>query len=338
MVEEPTDNVETTLAPTTAPEQFAINVQGVFSSEGEARQLATLVGKAIREFSREFDLNSLDGVTVAGDYVQALAELDRGYESSYSLTPSEGEVVGVAMTASVLRDDVLKSHIVFNAGYLWPLLDAHHSDLQSAVHIIAHECAHVEVTGKFETAIPGMLLRKRYIDLHDRARSDVIQACWDEYAATNLSAGFGRDCTENYEEILISHLGITRQKANEIIKAYRLHGDLEKVYCEVYQAYGNLLKYAAYYLGDLSGREFNFSLKSNVEEALAGHWFENYFYRLEEACVAIAKQYGNWGDCSLFEVIGDIADDMVAEGGISCVRKSDGSLYIDIPLSLETVP
>lgn len=338
MVAEPADKIEDSRAPATAPEQFVIIARGAFPCENEARQLTTLIGQVVREFSREFDLSRLDGVTVAEDYAQALAELDHGYKNSHSLAPSEGAVVGVAMTPSVLRDGVLKSHIVFSAQYLWPLLDANHPSFQSAAHIVAHECAHVEVTGKFEAAIPGVLLRKRFLDLRDRARSDVIRACWDEYAVTLLSASFGEDPTENYEETLITHMGSTRQEANEAIKAYRLHGDLDKAYREVYRAYGNLLKYAAYYLGNLAGHDIELPARPNLEAILAGHWFEAYFHRLNKACKAIAAQYGEWRDHSLFEVIGDIADDMVAEGGILCTTLQDGRLYLDIPLTPETMP
>lgn len=338
MVAESTDNTETNQASTTVPEQFAITARGAFPSEDEARMLATQIGQVVRQFSRVFNLSELDGVTVAEDYAQALAELDRGYESSHTLTPSEGAVVGVAMTPSVLRDGMLKSHIVVNAQYLWPLLDDTHPDFQSALHIVAHECAHVEITGKFEAAIPGVLLRKCFTDIRDRARSDVILACWDEYAATRLSAGFGEDPTEGYEETLIKHMGTARQEANESIKAYRLHGDVVKVYCEAYRAYGNLLKYAAYYLGNLAGHGLELYKRPNFDAALDGHWFEAYFHRLDEACNTIAAQYGTWRDQGVFEVIGDIADDMVAEGGILCTSLQDGGLHFDIPLTPETVP
>ncbi len=335
---ESADNAEAKQAPTTAPDSFGITARGLFASEDEACQLATLVGEVIREFSRTFELSRLDGVTVAQDYAQALAELDRGYETTHTLTPSEGAAVGVAMTPSVLRDGVLKCHIVFNARHIWALQDANHPGFQLAVHIVAHECAHVEITGKFDGAIPGVLLRKRVVDLRDRARSDVVLACWDEYAATRLSAGFGEDPTEGYEETLIAQMGTSRQEANDAIKAYRLDGDLDKVYREVYRVYGNLMKYAAYYLGNLAGHGVELSQRPHFEAALADHWFEPYFHRLGEACKAIAAQYGVWQDHSLFEVIGDIADDLVAEGGILSTTLDDGRLYLDIPFTPATMP
>ncbi len=63
-----------------------------------ARRIGNAVGDWVRGFGHRFDLSRLDGVTVAFDYAQALAELDRGYETTFRLTPSDGHAIGVAMT------------------------------------------------------------------------------------------------------------------------------------------------------------------------------------------------------------------------------------------------
>ncbi|MPS96188.1 hypothetical protein [Comamonas sp.] len=331
------DAAESSLPPSTAPDRFSVKARGAFPSEEEARELASVVGQAIREFGRVFDLSRLDGVTVAEDYPQALAELDRGYKSSRTLTPTTGSVTGVAMTPAVLRDDVLKCHIVLNAYHAWPLLDPNSPNYQFSIHMIAHECAHVEITSKFDTAIPGVHLRGCFMDIRDRARQDVIFGCWDEYAATNLSARFGEDPTQGYEDNLLLHMGTARQQANDAIKAYRIDHDVEKVYNAVCRAYGNLLKYAAYYLGNLDGHGIALSQRQDFEKALSGHWFEPYFLRLEDACKDIAAQYGAWTDQSLFEVIGDILEDIVEEGGIKCSQQPDGRLYMDVPFTAATM-
>lgn len=335
---QPTEIEASTLPPSTAPDHFTIHARGAFPSEDDARRLATLVGQAVREFGRVFDLSSLDGVTVAEDYANALAELDRGYASSYTLTPSTGSTVGVAMTPSVLRDGVLKSHILFSANHAWGLLDANSPNYQFALHMIAHECAHVEITSKFESAIPGVLLRPRFGSIRDQAREDVMFGCWEEYAATNLSARYGEDPTQGYEDNLLLHMGTARQQANDAIKAYRIDGDLDKVYSAVCKAYGNLLKYAAYYLGNLDGHGLALSQRQSVESALSEHWFEPYFHRLDDACRDIAAQYGTWTDQSLFEVIGDILEDLVEEGGIQCTPRPDGGVYMNIPFTAATMP
>lgn len=69
-------------------------------------------------------------------------------------TPSEGHAIGIAMSPSVLRDGALKSHILLNAHYVATIHDPEHENFDLALHTIAHECVHVEITTKFDTAFP----------------------------------------------------------------------------------------------------------------------------------------------------------------------------------------
>lgn len=331
------ENAPTELGPPTAPASFSISARG-FEGEDVARTLGTAVGTYVREFSRHFELGCLDGVTVAYDYAQALLDLDRGYKTSHRLTPSDGHAIGIAMTPSVLRDGTLKTHIILNANYVAALGDPTNEHFRHALHLLGHECAHVEVTAKFDAAFPGVLLRQQYPDVRVAFRWQVILACWDEYAATKLSAGFGEDPTDGYEDTFLKHLADSRQTANDCIKQYRLHGNLDQVLAEVYGTYGNLLKFAAYHLGNLNGSGVAVSDRARTVEALAGHWFAPYFARLDEACRAIAKSYGRWPDQSTFEAIGDIADELVAFGGVLFRYPEPGKLRIEIPYTADTIP
>jgi hypothetical protein len=321
---------EDELGPPTAAENLCVTARG-FSTEEDAREVGTAVRECVMLFSRHFDLSRLDGVTVAYDYAKALASLDRGYETKQVLTPSDGHAVGIAMTPSVIRDGRLMSHIVFNAGIVAPIAKPDPASIQLPVHVIAHECAHVEITQKFDEAFPNVLLRERYGDSRDAFRWQVILACWDEYAATRMSANFGEDPTDGYEETFLKHLAEARDRARTFISAYRLHGEVNQVYVEVYGAIGDLLKFAAYALGNADGRRPEVAERANLAAALAGHWFEPFFKRLHEACRTIGDQYGRWTDKTSFEAIGDIADEAVALCGIKHRYLPGGQLYLDIP-------
>lgn len=101
----------------TAPSAFSVLARG-FDTEDHARRIAGFVREYVRVLGERFDLSQLDGVTVAYDYVQALADLDRGCESSHRLATSDGVAIGIAMTPGVIRENSLKSHIVLNAHYV----------------------------------------------------------------------------------------------------------------------------------------------------------------------------------------------------------------------------
>ncbi|QFI70519.1 hypothetical protein [Sinorhizobium alkalisoli] len=90
--------------------------------ENAGKKLAYCVGDYVRELSRYINLERLDGITIAVDYNEALLDLDRGCETDHRLTPSSELVEGVAMAPSVIRDGVLKSHLVLNAAYIFPCL------------------------------------------------------------------------------------------------------------------------------------------------------------------------------------------------------------------------
>jgi hypothetical protein len=123
--------------PVTTPESFSVNIRG-FDTEKHGREFANLIGGYIRELSRHIERSGLDGITVAHDYSQALLELDRGYATSFRLTPSEEFVVGVAMTPSVLRNGTVKSHIVLSAGLALALENPEDEHFMVALHTLAH--------------------------------------------------------------------------------------------------------------------------------------------------------------------------------------------------------
>jgi hypothetical protein len=153
-----------------------------------------------------------------------------------------------------------------------------------------------------------------------------------------LSAGFGTEPTEGYEDTFLKSLLETRQQANNHIKAYRIHANIDRILGEVYVAYGDLMKFTAYHLGNLRGLGRDLSEMPRTVEALKGHWFAPHFARLDEALKDIAKDYGKWTDKSSFEVVGDLADELLAHGGIHYKSRVDGRLYIDIPFTAETMP
>jgi len=144
---------------------FGVSVQGMEEKAGET--LAYCVGDYVRELSRYINLERLDGVTIAIDYKEALLAVDRGYETDFRLTPSSELVEGVAMAVSVVRNGVLKSHLVLNAAYIYSLPYEDDEHYAHSLHLLAHECAHVGLTMTTDKAFPDTLLKKIYDDVAD---------------------------------------------------------------------------------------------------------------------------------------------------------------------------
>lgn len=321
----------------TAPESISISLRE-FPTESHATEFANLVALYVRALSQCINLNTLDGITVGYDYLGALHSLDRGYETSYKLTPTTELAWGVAMTPSVMRDGNVRSHMVFNANVLLPLEDANHEDFGRALHILAHECAHVEVTAAFDACFPGVLLQTRYRDFHDGFRRQIVTAAWDEYAVTRITAGIGQDATADYEDMFVTVLNTTRPKANEHIKAYRLHGDHDRIVQEVFGAYGELIKFACYHIGNMKGAGLSLNDLPNTKTALNGHWFEPFWPRITAACEALWADFGQWANDQSFEAFGDLVDDVIENGGLYISHRDDGTIYADLPFTPDTLP
>ena len=324
---------DSTKGSSSVPENLEIVVVGI--EDELAQTLSTAIREFVVFFGTQFDLSGLDGITVASEYSKALLDLDRGYVSSHRLTPSNTYGVGVAMSPSVIRNGLHKCHLLFDAMNFLGMLQA--KQQSRVINLIAHECAHVEARQRFDNAFPGVLLRKQ-MDVLDSYRWDVTLACWDEFTACWRSAPFGKVPCDEYEIVFLRALADTRQKANASITSYRVHGDISRVVPEVTGAYGNLLKYSAYHLGNLEGNNHSWQQMPKTVDGLTGHWFQSVFEALEDALKELGKTYGSWTSDELFLAIGDIAEELLVDGGMRFYRNGDGTVGVDIPMTPETTP
>lgn len=315
-----------------------ISVQILGIPEDDATKLGQAILAYAGELSRYMDLERLDGFTVSNTYAESLATLDRGYETSHKLEPSTEFALGVAMTPSVKRDGVIKSHILFDVNFIWGLQDPENEYFEEALHVLAHECAHVEVTKTRDVAFPGTLLSKRYDNVLDGYKGQIISACWDEYAACRISAGFGKDSSVAYTTTFLVALKEARLKANDCIRAYRTHGDHGQVLTEVAGYYGDLLKFASYLLGHMDGVGLSLSDLPEAASALEDHWFAPFFERLHDGLREIWSQYGAWTAFSTFDVIGAIVIDLLAAGGMTFFEAGEGKIGFEIPYTRDTMP
>lgn len=320
MTEQPISPVEPI---NTLPKGLTLSIPEAYSLSlgGATQYFLNLLGKIV-------DLSDLDGVTIAEDYHLAMTTLDRGYQTNHVLTATNDIATGVAMSPRVLRDGQLKTHILLDAGTIKPLADTKDPGFAQALYVLAHECAHVEVTARFDSAFPGELLRRKFSRLEQKLQWDVILPAWDEYAACRKSFGIGADQTASYEQILLDCLEKTPAETNAAISAYQKDGD--QLLGEVYRVHGELLKVASYYLGHLAGAGESWEDRAPTNQVLAGSWFHPFLKRLDECLASIWAGYGEWADQSDFEEIGDIVDDMTEQAGVYWMPMPNGSTQVHL--------
>jgi hypothetical protein len=316
-----------------APENLDIQVIGLSKAiETSVRKFLLSILHTVGE---KLDLTGLDGITFARDYHQALLDLDRGYDTDFKLTPSNDHGIGIAMSPSVIRDSKLKTHIVISAQAFFGMLEDERGDM--IINTVAHECAHVELNRMYDETFPGTLLRTKANAL-DHFRTDCMLACWNEFGACWRSASFGPTDQLCYEAAFLPALEETRTAANAAIMEYRTHADVAVVMSRVCGLYGDLLKYSAYHLGNLHGHGIDWRTIPTTADPLKDHWFLPFFERLDQACKATAADLGNWTSSAPFDALRDIAEDLVAEGGMYFARHEDDRISLDIPMTIETMP
>lgn len=100
-----------------AQEQFSYSVTlHDFGDDILAREYGDILQSVLGALARQMPLHNLDGITIADDYGDALAKLDRG---DPDLPPAVSGALaygtGVAMPVTVIRDGTVKEHLVVAA-------------------------------------------------------------------------------------------------------------------------------------------------------------------------------------------------------------------------------
>ncbi len=327
------------LPPPTAPENIGVSLRG-FADEVSARRFGDLIAVTVRSISQYMSLERLDGITVAHDYDEALAQLERGFQPSRPLTrTSTDEISGVAMAPAVIRDGVVKAHLVFYAPYVLGLeTEAGSDDFKRALYTVAHECAHVDDLKRRDEAFPKTILQLKNTDLQDSTLEPVASCLWEEYAACRLSAIFGPGQTEFLEQGLTSLLLVARNNANGAIREYRIHANVNQVVQEAGSHICRPLKIAAYLIGHLDGLGLDFDDVPETRDAIAKSPYFHLVGQLGDALRGLWDNRGTWKSYGDFDVLKVLVKQAYADGGLFLQSLPGGRMHVDIPRTPDTMP
>ncbi|MET0546146.1 MAG: hypothetical protein ABWZ40_07535 [Caulobacterales bacterium] len=309
MVDQP--NANAAIGQPTLPASISLALRG-YQEQSEGQKIAGALIECLQSISRVIDLASLDGLTLAHDYIDAVRGLDRGYADATPPRLSDAESIGIGIVLAVMRDGLVKNHIVLRPDAIAALIQApEDEDFKNALYSLAHLCGHVEGMACLERAFPHTTLRLVHEHPHDAQRWDVILACWGEFAACWISASFVGDLTEMIENVFLKHLEMARDAAARRIAAFRAHEDRQRVIADVYAVYGALMKYGAYHLGNILGLGKTAGDFPRTMAALDGHWFEDAFHDLDLVLRLLASELGRWPDKGRFEQLADLTDTLI---------------------------
>jgi hypothetical protein len=153
--------------------------------------------------------------------------------------------------------------------------------------------------------------------------------CWDEFAATYFSAGYGADPTDSFEELFLQALSNAPSLVQTALAAFRTTRNAPRLLNEAASAYGLLLKYSAYHLGNLRGQERTVDERPRTLSALAANpWFNRYFDRLSSTCNKLLANFGRWPDTGDFESIADLLEELMSNAGLQMQDGEGGGLRL----------
>ncbi len=329
--------IEQLIASSTLQANLSMHLLG-FQTKEDAKKLADIVGSFLRLFGTFLNLERLDAVTVAYDYGTALKEVDRGTVCQELTATNDTFAIGVSMAVRVLRQGQLKCHIVVDAGLMNSLREPSDPNYKLAIGLLAHEAAHVHDLLMQDRAFPNVLLQYR-CGYREGKLLEIAHSCWDEYAASRLSAKFEyENQLKWFEDTFCSCAEEVRERSNKHIQQYRWHGDLNKLVPQVVAEYGAVFKYAGYLLGHLDG--LGLSIEKDAPKANELVNRKKYFTPIFEELVACLKSmwvtYGNWSGLQVFEPLKDVADKLLRAGGIEIEERAEGP-YVNVPFGRETM-
>jgi Protein of unknown function (DUF4238) len=308
---------------------YPVTFQGIADRE-TAERVAGLLNHLVYELRSYMALDRLDGFTFAEDYEAALDKLDRGFESARPLKPSKPEYgESVAMTPTVRRDGIVKSHVVARLWIGLALISEDENAQRLALHLIVQQLAHVACMQLFDEALPGA----RLSDPYDAFLYPYIAEAWSGYIGTRASAVFDPSFGASYRELAMSALSAARRDIPQARLEYRYHDDMDRLLGAVLPRIEAVLQTTAQILGHYDGLSettyFDEPLAKNFEEAGLGVWIELFQSDLE----LVWNRRGHWASLDEFLSLNQHVERLLWQFGLFPWKMDNGQIHVDVPLA-----
>jgi hypothetical protein len=283
-----------------------LNLRG-FSSHDEGHRMAAKAVECLQALSRVIDLASLEGLTIAQDYDDALTNLEEIFTPPplVLIGDDEGDSGGVLATRP---DGKIRHHIVLRMTALAGFSESSVGVFENALGALARQCARVDASACFDQAFPGFIFGPLPADTADARRRATYFSCWEAFSTAWLSAPFARNQSKWLEGQFLETLAVTRLRAAEALGVGFARVDPQSALLQVHSYYRVLLRDCAAHLGNIIGQQLSVADFPRSLHALEAHWFSDAYADMDVTLRHIASQMGRWPDLDLFEQIADIAD------------------------------
>jgi hypothetical protein len=164
------------------------------------------------------------------------------------------------------------------------------------------------------------------------------ESLWAEYFANKYSHGAWSRPQDDFDLVAGALQAVEVEIRSAIIR-YRTSGDLESLLTLAEQKIRFLIQCFGYALGHVAAMGKSIDVLSpNLASALESRSLRTHWDTAFEKLEALDKNRPNWS--SYWEIIAlvEVAKGVMAIHGLNYSLRPDGSLYVDVPYSPETLP
>lgn len=280
-------------------------------------------------------LDRLEGVTFSGNYVASLRDLDRGFPASAPLQPTNEEYgVGVAMAPLVMRDGIIRTHIVVQGGIGHSLVSEDEVSWRLALHTIIRQLAHAASAQIVDESLPGILL-KRFDDRYDGFLYGAIHSAWTGYFSSRASAGFYPEGGRSQEELLLAVLKRAQSDVPAARLAYRFDGDMDRLLAVAIPRIEDVLKFSGTVLGHSDGLEQSILDNPVLAVALEDAGLRDWIVLFDSELSQLWDRRRQWASFDEFLTLNRHVERLLWQYGLFPWRTDEGLIQIAVPLATD---
>lgn len=287
----------------TDPTRYQLCIRGC-NNRDDIHSIQENISNLVAEFANVYSIEFLDGITIARDYVALMRSIAQNFSSAPTTEISLPEAgVGVGKTVLIAGMDVLKAHIYLPSTVAQALISDNPDKKGWAEHIFVKQLTSVFWMGKVDRVLPGDMTTPHIESQIDGWLYVNVHAAIKGYEMSRVAASIGnsQEIANGLRGLLVDSLDCMGTNVMKSRRAYRMHGDMDKLLTVVLPTIRNVLTIAANLLGHCSNTgdsPFDESgmLKSAIERRGLTTWFNWYQRHLER----FSKRLGQWASFDEF--------------------------------------
>ncbi len=314
---------------------FAATFIGSFDAD-TIKNISDTLSAIIGEAAWTMPFDRLDGITIADDYPAALASLDRGMEDAAPLEARQDALgTGIAQAPNVIRDGIVKGHIVLSSIVAHALVGDNVDHRVWASCVLGNQLAHIGITQVFDETLPNVLLSRAADGLEGDLQQCTYPA-WNAYFASRATARFDANRLKDVQSTALIAL---KDFFEEIVReriAYRHSSNLQILMMACFRKLPFLLEWCANVIGHAHGAEDE-PLKDadELKAELENHALLGWFYDFGRDLQTLWNRRGAWKSYDEFLALNRHAERLLWSVSIFPLSTPQGGYRVEVPLYVD---